>query len=115
MFYANGYYQRNQRNISRIYGSQPSRAQEICPRTTKPLFPQTLPRKLVIVPYIENENNKHCNICLENFIPNKNIAMTPCLHAFHIDCIEEWKQHSTENGNTIMTCPVCRIVIFNKL
>uniref|UniRef100_A0A1J3J9P9 RING finger protein 44 n=1 Tax=Noccaea caerulescens TaxID=107243 RepID=A0A1J3J9P9_NOCCA len=40
-----------------------------------------------------------CVICLEPFEPNAMLAQTPCGHAFHSECLAQWRRN----------CPVCRI------
>ena len=38
----------------------------------------------------------HCAVCLDNF-PE---SLTPCLHAFHLTCINEWVSKNNK-------CPLC--------
>ncbi|KAJ4980494.1 hypothetical protein NE237_031331 [Protea cynaroides] len=48
-----------------------------------------------------DDDGKGCPICLEDFVPNEEILMTPCKHMFHDECILPWvKSHGQ--------CPVCR-------
>jgi hypothetical protein len=42
-----------------------------------------------------------CSICLEPKVPNEIVRSLPCLHTFHVGCIDPWLQ-----SNAI--CPVCK-------
>ncbi|XP_008792322.2 E3 ubiquitin-protein ligase RNF181-like [Phoenix dactylifera] len=47
------------------------------------------------------DEGERCTICLDAFVPNEHVMMTPCNHMFHPECLVPWvKGH----GN----CPVCR-------
>lgn len=59
----------------------------------KPKKPTNDPEKLFL--------NEECQICLENFQKETEIAMLPCGHTFHINCIKEWFERKFE-------CPLCR-------
>ena len=50
-------------------------------------------------------DNDVCTICFEKFvIGESNVAVTPCLHVFHHECIEKWiKEKITEPH-----CPNCK-------
>ncbi|XP_043698888.1 uncharacterized protein LOC122649711 [Telopea speciosissima] len=51
-----------------------------------------------------DEDGKGCPICLEDFVPNEEVQMTPCKHMFHFKCILPWvKSHGQ--------CPVCRFAL----
>ncbi len=62
-------------------------------RKIRPPKPTTNPEKL----FVEQE----CPICLENFVENETVAMLPCGHIFHIECVKEWFSIKYE-------CPSCR-------
>ncbi|KAI7744495.1 hypothetical protein M8C21_032868 [Ambrosia artemisiifolia] len=49
----------------------------------------------------DDDYNKKCVICLEDFEPKEVVMVTPCNHMFHEDCILPWVK---SNGK----CPVCR-------
>lgn len=50
---------------------------------------------------------KACTVCLETFLPGEQVAVTPCNHMFHQECIAPWvKGH----GN----CPVCRFALCER-
>merc|ERR1712154_183893 len=59
--------------------------------------------------YYGNKKPMECMICLERFKLTQAIQRLPCLHIFHIDCIDKWLQSPTGNG----TCPICRTPIYN--
>ncbi|KAL0905519.1 hypothetical protein M5K25_023943 [Dendrobium thyrsiflorum] len=49
----------------------------------------------------EKNEDKKCTICLEPFVPKKQVLVTPCNHMFHNKCLTPWvKSHGQ--------CPVCR-------
>ncbi|XP_043696913.1 uncharacterized protein LOC122647623 [Telopea speciosissima] len=49
----------------------------------------------------KDDDSKACSICLEDFVPNEELLITPCKHMFHDECILPWvKSHGQ--------CPVCR-------
>ncbi|XP_042479174.1 RING-H2 finger protein ATL46-like [Macadamia integrifolia] len=51
-----------------------------------------------------DDDGKGCPICLEDFVPNEEVLMTPCNHMFHDVCIRPWvKSHGK--------CPVCRFTL----
>ncbi|KAF5179722.1 E3 ubiquitin-protein ligase ring1-like [Thalictrum thalictroides] len=50
----------------------------------------------------DEENLKDpCTVCREEFMIGEDIALMPCLHVFHKDCIGQWLK-------TTNTCPICR-------
>ncbi|KAL5997772.1 hypothetical protein ACLOJK_008702 [Asimina triloba] len=52
----------------------------------------------------DDNDGKECTICLEEFIANQRVLITPCNHMFHKECITPWvKSHGK--------CPVCRFVL----
>jgi hypothetical protein len=48
-----------------------------------------------------------CSICLENIKLDSKVTPS-CRHAFHKQCLENWKNACQENSNT---CPECRKII----
>lgn len=48
--------------------------------------------------------NDNCSICLDKFNPNVQVRRLPCLHVFHIKCIDKWLKRNKK-------CPICRISI----
>ena len=52
----------------------------------------------------ENENKeKECPICLEEFNNQKTIVNSPCNHYFHFDCIHAWVSLNLLDSK----CPMC--------
>ncbi|KAI4300607.1 hypothetical protein L6164_033963 [Bauhinia variegata] len=49
---------------------------------------------------IQEANDDACSICLEDFCDSDPSAATNCKHEFHLQCILEWCQRSSE-------CPMC--------
>lgn len=50
---------------------------------------------------------KECTICLEAFVPNEHVLVTPCKHMFHKGCITPWvKSHGK--------CPICRFAFCER-
>lgn len=48
---------------------------------------------------------QECAICLMDLVPGNAIWCLPCMHQFHVDCIDEWLMSGT-------TCPCCRWLVF---
>lgn len=49
----------------------------------------------------EEDGDGKCSICLETFVGNEQVVVTPCNHMFHEECLLPWvKRHGQ--------CPVCR-------
>lgn len=42
-----------------------------------------------------------CAICLELFIEDQMVRFLPCLHFFHVECVDTWLELSD-------TCPICK-------
>lgn len=55
-----------------------------------------------IQPIIFSTDKKECGICLDDYHEGDKLGLTPCLHAFHLNCLERW-QKSKENAD----CPYC--------
>jgi hypothetical protein len=48
--------------------------------------------------------NKACAICLEQFEVNNVVKILPCLHRYHIKCVDTWLR---ENA----ICPICKFPV----
>ncbi|CAE8654772.1 unnamed protein product [Polarella glacialis] len=48
-----------------------------------------------------NEEHKACTICCESFADGEQLRLLPCLHRYHLACIDRWLAQSR-------TCPVCK-------
>mmetsp|Transcript_10392 Transcript_10392/g.19724 ORF Transcript_10392/g.19724 Transcript_10392/m.19724 type:complete len:267 (+) Transcript_10392:317-1117(+) len=50
----------------------------------------------------EHDSDKHqCSVCLDDFQPQAELRTLPCMHIFHVECIDEWLTKSA-------TCPICK-------
>ncbi|CAK9091654.1 unnamed protein product [Durusdinium trenchii] len=49
-----------------------------------------------------SEDERCCQICLEDFAENEELRKLPCGHSFHSKCVDEWL---TEKS---CSCPICR-------
>lgn len=71
----------------------------------------TLPHKYKKVKRInddddENEDNhmEKCTICLSEFEDGEDVRRLPCMHLFHIVCVDQWLGMNKK-------CPICRVDI----
>jgi len=48
-----------------------------------------------------NPHPDSCPICMEDFEEGRQIVLTPCLHVFHLQCLQGWLTKKKE-------CPSCR-------
>lgn len=46
-------------------------------------------------------NSDACMVCLEEYLHEDRLRQLPCLHVFHVHCIDQWLQRST-------LCPACK-------
>lgn len=48
-----------------------------------------------------------CAVCLDTFHPKQKIRVLPCLHEYHVKCVDSWliKHH---------TCPLCKLNIVDE-
>lgn len=54
---------------------------------------------------VENEDSiEKCTICLSEFEDCESVRRLPCMHLFHIDCVDQWLC-------TNKRCPICRVDI----
>uniref|UniRef100_A0A6T6C4K2 RING-type E3 ubiquitin transferase n=1 Tax=Compsopogon caeruleus TaxID=31354 RepID=A0A6T6C4K2_9RHOD len=42
-----------------------------------------------------------CPICMESYVASEELRLLPCLHGFHVNCVDSWLRLKG-------TCPVCR-------
>lgn len=45
-----------------------------------------------------------CLVCYDEFAAGDNLRLLPCLHKFHVACVDRWLQSSR-------TCPICKLDI----
>ena len=48
-----------------------------------------------------DEQDAECKICLVEYEAGDSIRRIPCLHSFHVDCVDAWLANHR-------TCPICR-------
>lgn len=53
------------------------------------------------------EEPSSCTICLEDFIKEQEVKVTPCKHFFHLQCAKQLL------NNKITICPTCRGSLYN--
>lgn len=42
-----------------------------------------------------------CAICMESFVEGESVRTLPCMHKYHVNCIDKWLVGSTK-------CPLCK-------
>jgi E3 ubiquitin-protein ligase SDIR1 len=47
------------------------------------------------------EEKETCIVCLDEHKPGQMMRTLPCMHVFHLKCIDKWLKNSLE-------CPVCK-------
>ncbi|VAI07276.1 unnamed protein product [Triticum turgidum subsp. durum] len=52
------------------------------------------------------ENELTCSVCLEQVVAGDLLRSLPCLHQFHVNCIDPWLR---QQG----TCPICKHQVSN--
>ncbi|XP_076309618.1 uncharacterized protein LOC143224957 isoform X1 [Tachypleus tridentatus] len=69
----------------------------------------TFPHKYKKLQRSEGEDNiEKCTICLSEFENNEDVRRLPCMHLFHIVCVDQWL-------TTNKRCPICRVDIEEHL
>ncbi|XP_076366065.1 uncharacterized protein LOC143254993 [Tachypleus tridentatus] len=69
----------------------------------------TFPHKYKKIQRSEGEDNiEKCTICLSEFEDNEDVRRLPCMHLFHIVCVDQWL-------TTNKRCPICRVDIEEHL
>ncbi|XP_014468897.1 PREDICTED: E3 ubiquitin-protein ligase Arkadia-like isoform X2 [Dinoponera quadriceps] len=81
-------------------------AQISCGATQESIESHTFPHKYKRVKKVENGDDatEKCTICLSEFEDCENVRRLPCMHLFHIDCVDQWLC-------TNKRCPICRVDI----
>ncbi|KAK6635573.1 hypothetical protein RUM44_000826 [Polyplax serrata] len=59
---------------------------------------------------VENSEDyiEKCTICLSEFEESEDVRRLPCMHLFHIECVDQWL-------STNKRCPICRVDIETHL
>lgn len=52
----------------------------------------------------EDDHPEKCTICLSEFEEGEDVRRLPCMHLFHIECVDQWLA-------TNKKCPICRVDI----
>ncbi|KAK7497797.1 hypothetical protein BaRGS_00010931, partial [Batillaria attramentaria] len=52
----------------------------------------------------EEDHPEKCTICLSEFEEGEDVRRLPCMHLFHIECVDQWLA-------TNKKCPICRVDI----
>jgi hypothetical protein len=80
------------------------------PRSRRGLFSRSRSNTTASHPAAAAEDadeGKQCTICLDAFVPNQKVLLTPCKHMFHHNCLLPWvKSHGK--------CPVCRRALVER-
>lgn len=53
------------------------------------------------------DNTEKCTICLSDFEDTEDVRRLPCMHLFHVECIDQWLSSNKR-------CPICRVDIETK-
>lgn len=52
----------------------------------------------------DDDQQEKCTICLSEFEMEEDVRRLPCMHLFHIQCVDQWL-------TTNKKCPICRVDI----
>lgn len=71
-------------------------------------FSQQAVELLPIIQISESSRKRYqdCSICRDSFVIGESARLLPCLHRYHVDCIDPWLLKSGK-------CPVCCCQAFN--
>lgn len=53
---------------------------------------------------LSEDGLEKCTICLSEFEEDEDVRRLPCMHLFHIECVDQWLA-------TNKRCPICRVDI----
>lgn len=53
---------------------------------------------------VDDDQQEKCTICLSEFEDGEDVRRLPCMHLFHIECVDQWL-------TTNKKCPICRVDI----
>jgi hypothetical protein len=56
-----------------------------------------------------NDNKETCSVCLQDFAESETVRTLPCLHHFHLGCVDPWLK---QKGRNLAACPVCKTKVF---
>ena len=75
--------------------------------TQEAIEANTLPYKYTKSIKCEDNGPEKCTICLCDFEEQEDVRRLPCMHLFHIECVDQWLP-------TNKRCPICRVDIESK-
>lgn len=77
-----------------------------CGATQESIESHTFPHKYKRMKKVKNGEDaiEKCTICLSEFEDCESVRRLPCMHLFHIDCVDRWLC-------TNKRCPICRVDI----
>lgn len=52
----------------------------------------------------DDEEADKCTICLSEFEQEEDVRRLPCMHLFHVECVDQWLSQNKR-------CPICRVDI----
>ncbi|UYV81556.1 RNF111 [Cordylochernes scorpioides] len=64
----------------------------------------TFPHKYKKFKRSGDQEEEKCTICLSEFEEGENVRRLPCMHLFHMGCVDQWL-------GTNKRCPICRVDI----
>lgn len=67
----------------------------------------TLPYQYKKLMKCEENDVEKCTICLCDFQEEEDVRRLPCMHLFHIECVDQWLPNNKR-------CPICRVDIEAK-
>lgn len=67
----------------------------------------TLPYKYTKLMKCDENGPEKCTICLSDFEDQEDVRRLPCMHLFHIECVDQWLPNNKR-------CPICRVDIEAK-
>ncbi|CAF0746850.1 unnamed protein product [Brachionus calyciflorus] len=56
----------------------------------------------------EEHEREKCTICLNEYENSENVRRLPCMHLFHVNCVDQWLKMNKK-------CPMCRVDIETKI
>jgi len=78
-----------------VYETTPSQAADAKTTEVDPLISENV------------DDSRVCIICLDTYARGERIRLLPCVHRFHVDCIDQWlKKHTT--------CPLCKLDLITQ-
>lgn len=64
------------------------------------LIQEALPAYAITEAEVNANKELQCTVCLSKFEPGEQVRRLPCMHVFHVDCIDDWIKRSR------CTCPL---------